>query len=285
MNRDRDIEQVLDRWLADGPLRVPDRVIDVVADRIGRQRQRPAWRLDRRLHPVNTYAKLAAAIAAVLILAAGGLALLGPGSSNIGAPTATPTPSPTPSPISLPDALLQHRDYVLRTGPNDPMTFIVTAPAGWTGFGGFFIGGPNLSDAPSGIGISVNHDPQVVTNPCDSSIHTPPPGSKAPSVGDLVAAISARHDAQVSGVTDTVLAGYSGKRLDLQFPAVLACGNQYVFAEPKGLYANGPANRWRVWLLDVNGETGVVVLLDYAGTPAADRAAAQAAIDSMRITR
>ena len=46
---------------------------------------------------------------------------------------------------------------------------------------------------------------------------------------------------------------------------MLACGNQYVFAEPKGLYANGPANRWRVWLLDVEGETAVVVLLDYAG--------------------
>jgi hypothetical protein len=285
VTHDRDIERMLDRWLSEGPVQVNDRVMDVVAGRIARQPQRPAWRLDRRLHTVNTYAKLAAAIAAVLIVAAGGLVLFGPGSSNIGAPIATPTPSPTQSPPSLPDGLLQPRDYVLRVVPNDPMTFIITAPAGWTGFGGFFIGGPKLSDAPSGIGISVNHDPQVVTDPCDGSTHTPPPGSSAPSVGDLVAAISARSDLQVSGVTDTVLAGYSGKRLDLQFPAVLACSNQYVFAEPKGLYANGPANRWRVWLLDVNGETGVVVLLDYAGTPAADRAVAQAAIDSMRITK
>ena len=57
-----------------------------------------------------------------------------------------------------------------------------------------------------------------------------------------------------------------------------------MFAEPKGLYANGPANRWRVWLLDVDGETAVVVLLDYAATPAEDRAAAEAAIDTVRIT-
>ena len=101
-------------------------------------------------------------------------------------------------------------------------------------------------------------------------------------MGDLVAALSARQDLQVSGVTDTVLAGYSGKRLDLQLPTDLAC-NHYVFAEPKGLYANGAANRWRVWLLDVEGETTVVVLLDYAATPAADRATAQTAIDSIRI--
>ena len=147
------------------------------------------------------------------------------------------------------------------------MAFTITAPEGWTGFGGFFLGGPNTSDAPNGIGISVNHDPQVVTDPCDASVHTPPPASSAPSVDDLVAAISAREDLQVSGVTDTVLAGYSGKRLDVQFPTELACANQYLFAEPKGLYANGPANRWRVWLLDVDGETAVVVLLDYAGTP------------------
>jgi len=59
---------------------------------------------------------------------------------------------------------------------------------------------------------------------------------------------------------------------------------QYVFAEPKGLYANGPANRWSVWLLDVQEQTAVVVLLDYAATPAADRTAAEAAITSIRIT-
>ena len=139
--------------------------------------------------------------------------------------------------------------------PDDPMAFTITAPAGWTGYGGFFLGGPNLSGAPDGIGISVNHDPQVTTDPCDASIHTPPPASSTPSVDDLVAAISARADLRVSGVTDAVLAGYTGKRLDVQFPSELACGNHYLFAEPKGLYANGPANRWRIWLLDVDGQT------------------------------
>ena len=100
----------------------------------------------------------------------------------------------------------------------------------------------------------------------------------------VVSAISARSDLQVSGLADTTLAGYTGKRLDVQFPTVASCST-YLFAEPKGLYANGVANRWRIWLLDVNGETGIVVLLDYEATPAADRAAAQAAIDSIRITK
>ena len=47
MTQQRDIERLLDHWFADGSSVAPDRVIDVVADRIERQPQRPAWRLER----------------------------------------------------------------------------------------------------------------------------------------------------------------------------------------------------------------------------------------------
>ena len=57
-----------------------------------------------------------------------------------------------------------------------------------------------------------------------------------------------------------------------------------MFAEPQGFYSQGVANRWRVWVLDADGETAVVVLSDYAGTPAEDRAAAQRILDSLVIT-
>lgn len=278
MSPDREIDLVLTTWLEDGPTGAPDRVLDVLADRIAHQRQRPAWRLDWRLTTMQPMFKISVGIAAVVLVAIVGWNLVPGSGSGIGGPGTTPSPPP------LPEGRLTAGDYVMRTLEGDPMAFVISAPEGWTGFGGFFLGGPHQSGAPNGIGISVNHDPQVNTEPC-VAVPTPPPGSRAPSVDDIVAAISAREDLQVSGVTDTVLAGYAGKRLDLQFPAELPCSNAFVFAEPKGLYANGPANRWRVWLLDVDGETGVVVLLDYAGTPAADRAAAQAAIDSIRITR
>jgi hypothetical protein len=277
MTTDRDLERLLDAWFADGPNEVPDRVIGVVADRIGRQRQRRAWRLQRRPF-MNTQIKLIAAATVAVVLAVAGWSLL-PRMGSFGGPaTAAPTAPP------LPEGKLHAGDYVMRVAAGDPMAFVVTAPDGWTGFGGFFLGGPHASGAPDGVGISVNHDPEVVTDACDSTAHTPAPGAGRASIDDLVAVISARADLEVSGVSDTVLDGYAGKRLDIQFPAILACSNQYVFAEPKGLYANGPANRWRVWLLDVHGETAVVVLLDYATTPAADRTAAEAAIASIRIT-
>jgi hypothetical protein len=277
MNQHSDIDRVLSRWLEDGPNTMPDRVVGVVAGRIGRQPQRRAGRLLGR--PImNTQIKLIAAAAAAVVLAVAGWNLL-PRTGSIGGP---PTAAPTAPP--LPDGMVHAGDYVLRAVSGDSMTFVITAPEGWQGFGGFFLGGPRAGAPPDGVGISVNHDPEVVSDPCDSSAHTPAPGGSAPSVDQLVAAISARTDLVVSGLADTSLAGYAGKRLDVQFPATLACESQYVFAEPKGLYANGPANRWRVWLLDVRGQTAVVVLLDYAATPAATRTAAEAAIASLRIT-
>jgi hypothetical protein len=281
MTSERDIERVLDHWFTERPTKVADRVFDGVADRIARQPQRPAWRVSKRDTHVNSYLKPLLAVAAVVLIAVVGYSLLPASQPQVGGPGPS---SPAPSPSALPDGRLQGGDYVAHAVTGDPMAFTITAPEGWNGFGGFFIGGPNTdpSGAPNGIGISFNHDPQVVADPCGP--HDEEPALAGQSVDDLVAALSAREDLRVSGVTDTTLAGYSGKRLDLQFPTELACSNYYLFAEPKGLYANGPANRWRVWLLDADGETAVVVLLDYAATPTEDQAAAQAAIDSIRIT-
>ena len=200
MTTERDVERVLERWLVDGIDEMPDRVFTSIVDRVERQPQQRAWRVTWRDSTVNAYLKPILAIAAVLVLAVGGIAFIArPSGSSVGVavPTLLPSPSPTPSPPPLPDGSLDAGDYVLRALEGDPMAFTITAPAGWIGFGGFFLAGPNTSSAPNGIGISVNHDPQVVTDPCDASVHTPPPASNAPSVDSLVAAISAGADLPV----------------------------------------------------------------------------------------
>ena len=84
MTQQRDIERLLDLWFSDGPDQAPDRVVDIVTDRIERQSQRPAWRLQRRPFPVNAYAKLAVAAAAVLIVAVVGYNLLPGRSTGVG---------------------------------------------------------------------------------------------------------------------------------------------------------------------------------------------------------
>jgi hypothetical protein len=103
MNQQRDIERLLNHWFSDGPTEAPDRVIDHVTDRIERQSQRHAWRLQRRPYPMNAYAKIAVAAAAVIIVALVGYNLL-PGRAGIGGPVATPTPTASLSPSSTPSA-------------------------------------------------------------------------------------------------------------------------------------------------------------------------------------
>jgi hypothetical protein len=104
MTHERDIERLLDTWFRDGPYEAPDRVIDAVADQIGRVHQRPAWRLDwRHIHMTTTF-KLASAIAAVAIIAILSSQFLpgSPGSDGVGGPGATPSASPSPSPSASP---------------------------------------------------------------------------------------------------------------------------------------------------------------------------------------
>ena len=68
MTQQRDIDHLLDQWFSDGPTHTPDRVIDVVADRIERQPQRPAWRFHLREIHVNTIIRAGAAMAVEITL-------------------------------------------------------------------------------------------------------------------------------------------------------------------------------------------------------------------------
>ncbi|HET9082822.1 MAG TPA: hypothetical protein VFN41_00350, partial [Candidatus Limnocylindrales bacterium] len=97
MNHQPDVELVLRDYFADDGSSAPDHVLDVVEERIARQPQRLAWRLLRR-PIVNTYAKLAAGMAAVIIVAFVALRLVPGGSSSVGGGgTSTPMPSVTPT--------------------------------------------------------------------------------------------------------------------------------------------------------------------------------------------
>ena len=88
--------------------------------------------------------------------------------------------------------------------------------------------------------------------------------------------------------------GYAGKELELQLPggSYTHCdkddpndsgGHEFVFSGP-GLYAQGPANRWHLYVLDVDGARLIAVILSYAKTPQADLDRAQNIIETLDIT-
>jgi hypothetical protein len=109
MTRDRDIERVLDRFYAEGPTEMPDRVLLGVFDRIERVPQRRLAYLTR-FATMNTNLRLAAAAAIVVAVVGVGAFALSQRPGVGSAPSASPsqpaaTAAGTFEPVSLPAAL------------------------------------------------------------------------------------------------------------------------------------------------------------------------------------
>jgi hypothetical protein len=195
MTHERDIERILSHWLGDGPTEVPDRVMNVIADRIVRQPQRPAWRLNWRDANMHTSLRAAAVLAAVVIFAVGAFYLRGPGSGPTtggqgGTPSPIPTPTPSPSLRSLsPLAFRPVTHLALPDGwvvpGDDPRSFTLAPPAGPPEAGGSIgvMTAPFVSfadrdcegRAPAGVGTSIAEvvaalagDPRLVTTPAQA---------------------------------------------------------------------------------------------------------------------
>jgi hypothetical protein len=306
-----DTERILDAYLAPEADRLADRVIDAALADIARTPQRrswwPAWRSDR----MNTYAKLIAAAAAVLVVAVVGYQFL-PRQGGVGEqPTAQPSPTVQPSatvtPIPsaaaippLPEGTLAAGKYRLRPFASETTTIDATVPGGgWSGGPPAAISGPvGESNGPNGVAVAFFKAQTINSDPChwdkDGSGRAPQEGDVevGPTVDDLVEALAAAPYESTTPV-DTTLGGFSGKRLELRLtPDASGCdsydgaGNQYfVFGgRDGGQYAQGDVNTWQVTVVDVEGTRLIAVLISYAETSTEHLSAAQGILDSVVIT-
>jgi hypothetical protein len=117
MTRDRELERVLDGWLAEGPSTMPDRFFDGLLDRVDRTSQRRLAALLTRfptMTPITRRLAIAVALAAAIVLIA--FAAIGSGSrptATAAAPTAAASPTTAPSTLVAPatrlSAALTHR--------------------------------------------------------------------------------------------------------------------------------------------------------------------------------
>jgi len=289
MSTDRDVTRTVRSWLDEGVTTLPDRVLDAVLDQVPATPQRrvtwwPAWRIAY----MNTAAK--AGFAAVVVVAAllGFNYLVAP---NMGAP-GLDDPSPVPSPIPtasqrLGDAPLD-RGPVVATGFGDSglVTLRFTVPDGWVGFGGVGVLPSTGTEAPDGMGIIFGEvNAGMFADPCQWRAEDPetPVG---PTVDDLANAFAEQTAYEASTPVDVSLGGYSGKRVDLQLPSdVASCDIGEFYPWVGSIFAQGPDNRWDVWILDVEGDRIVIFGTYFPGTSAEDRAEQQAIIDSIVIER
>jgi hypothetical protein len=122
---------------------------------------------------------------------------------------------------------------------------------------------------------------KVYADPChlDRGLLNPPPG---PSVDDLAKALASMPSLVATTPTDVVVAGYHGKELTLTSPtSIAACS---VWQLPLGATNTMvPGERDRYWILDVSGQRLVLDAHEVPGESAADKAAVQAILDSIRI--
>jgi hypothetical protein len=207
MTQQRDIERLLDHWLAEGSTVAPDRIADVVADRIERQFQRPAWLAERNAPMTPTF-RIAAAVAAVAILGAGAVYLAGwSASPDVGGASPQPTLAPSPSAENSPARTTSSVVFqpALR----------IQLPAGWIVTDDARAFGMRTTAVASGPAGAIEFKPNPVigsnVNDCEGLAE---PGAGT-SVAELVAALSSAPQFTVDPADPITLDGRAAQVLDI----------------------------------------------------------------------
>ena len=285
MSTDRDTTRIVRSWLDEGVTQLPDRVLDAVLDQVPATPQRRAGWLARRFPFVNNTMKIALAAAAVVVLAFIGFGVL---RDNTGGPptaTATPVPTSTATAQMLSGRPLEAGTVVaVGLGPSQSISATLTVPEGWEGFDGRCVLPITGTEAPDGMGTCfLESDTGLYSDPCHGT-RGPADVPVGPTVEEFVNALAEQTAYDATAPTDVTLGGYSGKRMDLQLPSdVASCDNGAFTPWPGSIYAQGPDNLWRLWIIDVEGERMIIVSQNFASTSSEDLAEQQAIVDSIRI--
>jgi hypothetical protein len=271
---DRDLNRLLDTWFADGPVQVADRVIDGTANRIARQRQRPAWRLHPwRFPTMSTPIKLVAIGAALLAVLVGGAVFMGGGSARpITAPTAAPTSTPQPSAAAAvtaapsAGATFAYPSAILPPGSHATASFLpgftFTLPEPWILDGdsiSYYSLFPDSSanraewarTGNAGNGILIASDLERPYFVCEAW-----EDNRGATAAQMVAAVTATEALATTGVVDVEIGGLTGKQFDVRLNPdwTETCPD-----DPPGFDLGDGRNR--VLLLDRPGDNPLVIFV------------------------
>ena len=213
-------------------------------------------------------------------------------------------PSPSPAPSATPafgtSGPLQPGTYTAGMPVGDTMTLMFTVPDGWDAYAedgvlrGLIPNDEPGTGAPGGIAFQFRDVTTLKGDPC----HWSGPDDDipvGPTVDDLVQALQEQTAYEASEPVDVVLGGHGGQRVDIISPtepygddphdpgAAVGCDDGVLRPWDGEIYFQDPANRWQTNVLDVDGTRLVIVVQDFPGTTAADRAELDAIVDSMVI--
>lgn len=273
MKQRSDIDRVMEVWMADGPTAIPDRVVDVVAARIGVQRQRRAWPFQRRT--TMTPIKLIAGLAAALVVAVVGYSLL-PGTTGPGAPTTAPTPSaqPTAAVTAAPSASAKFPTWytgsdgagILPPGSVTTLSFMpgstFSVPDGWVNSGdaaGYYELFPDTPANQAEFARSGSLAQSILMGPLTSPyfICESVENNGGATAAEMVAAVTANDALATTGLVDVAIGGLTGKQFDVRLNPDWTGTCPPSPDDPPGL--NLGDQRTRGILLDAPGR-GVIVI-------------------------
>jgi hypothetical protein len=291
MSTDRDTTRVVRSWLQTDEHESADRVLDAVLDQLDTTPQRRATRWPaRRLPDMNTFVKFGLAAAAVVVAALLGFNyLVAPniGVSGPGDPTPTPT-APDPSPENMPGSgALDPGAYRITDESYTPVELVITVPAGWHASDTGAVG--KNKDSLGELGMAAFVVTHVYGDACDSEGTLTEIG---PTADDLVAALVAEQNVDVTGPTDVTIDGYPARGLDLAFPPGLdvdTCRNPglniQIWADEAEInfFAIPVGHTASVYVADIDGQRVVITTDTGPEATEEDIAERDAIVDSIRI--
>ncbi len=207
---DRDVTRAIRSWLDEDRHEDASRIAAAVLDRVeATPRRRPSWWPARRTPTMNKIFGLAAGAAAVVAVTAVGINLLPWNGSGAGGPQ--PSPSPTAVPRVPSSGSIEPGTYLVTDGDS---TFRVTFPAGWDVVDGQDFRKHRDQRGELSFGI-YSRDINVWPDSC-ATRELPP--STGPTADDLVAALLAQENSDVSEPAEITIDGLPGVRLDVSVP-------------------------------------------------------------------
>ena len=278
---DRNVDQLLRAWLDLGPDVAPDRVHSAVALEVRTTRQAFGWSrwASERFPTMNNPIRIAAALAAVAVIVFVGLRYLVPDNTGDTEPTATSTPtaSPTATPVGvrpLPPwgsgGKLDPGTYTAEVPGSDVsgpgVTATLSIGAGWESGGWYIMNPPLFSKQVSFWTVANVHgdicDPESLPDP-----------AIGPTVNELVEALDAQANTDLSPAVEVEVGGFPGKRVTIRPADNANCGpesGRHYFVSPRGEpgqhFDTTAHPQHTLWIVDVEGHR--VVIATSQGDPA-----------------
>lgn len=277
MTRHSDFIGLVEGYLDDveGHTHLPDATRDAIRARLPLTSQRPAWWPGWRFRDMNGIMKSTLAVAAVAVAAVLGLNYLS--GSNIGGPVPGPTstPSPTAAPLPPSGSALEAGRYRLQV-VGSPMTATFAAAEGWNSEGLY------IEQPEHDMQLAIWKARRVYVDACSPSSGAVQASEM--SVDDLVQTLDDQVSTDLSEPSAVAVGGYDGVRVEL----ATSNGIDPATCDGQSLYAwVGASDSIRshsgsdaLWILDVDGDTIIVLAAYELGDPAAE-AAAQEVVDTI----